>query len=359
MAMGAEKVVLARALRSGDAPAVPSRWLQRLLTFTGKDHAAVMRRRGEQLLDWARKLDEAPRVDFAPRPCPTPAIDVRPKHFSVTEIETLRRDPYAVYARRILGLHALDPVIRDPGAAERGTLFHAILHRFSTLADPSAADALEKLLQAGRDCFAEAELPQDVEAVWWPRFETLAANIITWERGRSDVISRHAEARAEKTLVGSAGVTLSGYADRVDLLTGNMADILDYKTGSSPSKAQAHTLLAPQLALEAALLRRGSFRDLGCREPADLAFIRLRANGEVEPESILRHGKAIRSGSELGEDAWARLEKLLHHYANPATGYLSRSLPFREGETDGDYDHLARVLEWSAGGDGASEGGEE
>ena len=36
---------------------------------------------------------------------------------------------------------------------------------------------------------------------------------------------------------------------------------------------------------------------------------------------------------------------------NPAHGYLSRALPFREGETDGDYDHLARVLEWSAGGD--------
>ena len=33
-------------------------------------------------------------------------------------------------------------------------------------------------------------------------------------------------------------------------LVGGMADILDYKTGSSPSKAQAHTLLAPQLALE-------------------------------------------------------------------------------------------------------------
>ncbi|TIN05465.1 MAG: hypothetical protein E5Y59_18515, partial [Mesorhizobium sp.] len=53
-----------------------------------------------------------------------------------------------------------------------------------------------------------------------------------------------------------------------------------------------------------------------------------------------------------------RLEKLLIHYANPATGYLSRALPFREGETDGDYDHLARVLEWSAGGDADDEGGE-
>ena len=60
--------------------------------------------------------------------------------------------------------------------------------------------------------------------------------------------------------------------------------------------------------------------------------------------------------TDLAEEAWARLEKLLIHYADPTTGYLSRALPFREGETDGDYDHLARVLEWSAGGDASDAG---
>ncbi|TIP48157.1 double-strand break repair protein AddB [Mesorhizobium sp.] len=360
MAMGAKKVVLARSARSGDAPAVPSRWLQRLLTFIGTDHAAVLRRRGDEFLSWARALDAGERRDFAPRPQPKPPLAVRPQHFSVTEIETLRRDPYAIYARRILRLMPLDPVIRDPGAAERGTLFHAILHLFSrTVADPLVPEALDGLIAAGRACFAEAALPPDVEAVWWPRFEKLAAGIIEWERGRAFAVTmRHAEEHAEKTGVGQSGVTLSGYADRVDLLAGGMADILDYKTGSSPSKAQAHTLLSPQLALEGALLRRGAFKGLGAREPSQLAFIRLKPNGEVFEESILEYNRKPRTAADLAEEAWARLEKLLIHYSDPATGYLSRALPFREGETDGDYDHLARVLEWSAGGDADDEGGE-
>ncbi|PZV37710.1 double-strand break repair protein AddB [Mesorhizobium kowhaii] len=360
MAMGAKKVVLARSARAGDAPAVPSRWLQRLLTFIGNDQASELRRRGDELLAWARALDTGRRQDFAPRPQPKPPLSVRPGHFSITEIETLRRDPYAVYARRILGLMPLDPVIRDPGAAERGTLFHAILHLFSArVADPRAPDALAGLIAAGRACFAEVALPADVEAVWWPRFEKLAANIIEWERTRADaVMRRHAEERAGKTVVGQSGMTLSGYADRVDLLAGGMADILDYKTGSSPSKAQAHTLLAPQLALEGALLRRGAFKDLGEREPSQLAFVRLKPNGEVFEESILEHNRQPKTATDLAEEAWARLEKLLIHYADPGTGYLSRALPFREGETDGDYDHLARVLEWSAGGDAGDEGGE-
>jgi ATP-dependent helicase/nuclease subunit B len=358
--MGAKRVVLARSARSGDAPAVPSRWLQRILTFVGADHTAALRRRGDELLSWGRSLDAGEKKDFASRPEPKPPLIVRPRHFSVTEIETLRRDPYAIYARRILGLMPLDPVIRDPGAAERGTLFHAILHLFSrTVADPRAPEALEGLIAAGRICFAEAALPADVGAVWWPRFEKLAANIIEWERGRAVAVAgRHAEERAEKTSVGRSGVTLSGYADRIDLLAGGMADILDYKTGSSPSKAQAHTLLSPQLALEGGLLRRGAFKGLGPREPSQLAFVRLKPNGEVFEESILEYTRKPRTAADLAEEAWARLEKLLIHYADPTTGYLSRALPFREGETDGDYDHLARVLEWSAGGDAGDEGGE-
>lgn len=361
MAMGKREVVLARAARSGDSPAVPSRWLQRLLTFVGPDHAKALRGRGERLLAWARALDDGPRQDFAPRPQPKPPVAVRPTHFSVTEIETLRRDPYAVYARRILRLAALDPLIRDPGAAERGTLFHAILHRFSReCGDPAGPGALEALLAAGRACFAEAALPPDVHFVWWPRFEQLAAGIIDWERNRAPEVSRrHAEERAGKTLVGASGVTLSGYADRVDLLAGGVADILDYKTGSYPSKGQAHTLLSPQLALEGALLKRGAFAALGACEPADLAFVRLKPNGEVIQESILEYNRQARSAAELSEEAWARLEKLLLHYQNPSTGYLSRALPFREGEPGGDYDHLARVLEWSAGGEGAEPGDAE
>ena len=206
------------------------------------------------------------------------------------------------------------------------------------------------LREIGRACFDAAELPPDVDAVWWPRFEKLAVNILEWERTRADVLARHAEARARSMPVGDTGVTLSGYADRVDLLPANMADILDYKTGSSPSKVQAHTLLAPQLALEAALLRRGAF-EVGPREPADLAFVRLKANGEVEHESILQARGSVRGADDLGSEAWARLEELLTAYNNPSRGYKSRALPFREGDVDGDYDHLARVLEWSAGGD--------
>jgi ATP-dependent helicase/nuclease subunit B len=359
MAMGAPAVVLSRSLRAGDAPAVASRWLQRLQTFLGPEAVAPLRARGAALVGHARAIDSGVRLEPVGRPRHAPPLEARPKRFSVTEIETLRRDPYAVYARRVLDLFPLDPLLREPGAAERGTLFHDILHRFADGgADPYAPDAAARLIASGEAAFADAALPPDVRAVWWPRFMALVPEIVEWERRRgADTIRRHSEARADPIPVGETEATLSGYADRIDLLAAGHADILDFKTGSGPSKKQAHGLLAPQLALEGALLARGAFQGLGRLTPAQLAYVRLRPNGRVEEESILETRESNRSAPDLSEDAWQRLECLIDHYRNPANGYLSRALPFREGDTDGDYDHLARVLEWSAGG-GDGDGGE-
>jgi ATP-dependent helicase/nuclease subunit B len=352
MAMGNGTVVLTRAARSGDAPATPSRWLQRLTTCAGPDAATAMRRRGATVLAWAHALDRGEDIPFAPRPQPAPPLDARPKRLSITEIETLRRDPYAVYARRVLGLEALDPLLRDPGAIERGTLFHDALERFTKAIDPLRPNAFEALLAIGRERFEEACLRPDVAAVWWPRFERMAAHLIEWERTEAgSVANRHAEIVASKIQTDRSATSISGRADRVDLLTDGTAIVYDYKTGSSPSKGQAHTLLSPQLALEGALLKRGAFEAIGPCGVADLVFVRLKGNGEVVPESILKHGNKVRTAGELADEAWRRLGDLLAYYDDPANGYLSRAIPFREGDVSGDYDHLARVLEWSAGAD--------
>ena len=358
MSVGGAEVVLTRAARAGNAPAMPSRWLQRLEAFAGPQIAGPARARGDRILAWARSLDAAPKTPFVPRPEPKPPLDKRPDHFSVTEIETLRRDPYAIYARRILRLEPIDPLLRDPDAAERGTLFHAILHRFTASGidprDPGAATSLEAI---GRECFAAEALPPDVEAVWWPRFTAMVPQLIAWEQRRPESLKRRlSEVRAEKEKVGATNVTLSGYADRIDVLAGGMADILDYKTGSYPSKRQAHMLVSPQLALEAALLERGAFKDVGTATPSDLVYVRLKANGDVDEESVLIFNREIKSAEQLAQDAWRRLEELLTHYRDPNAGYKSRALPFREADFSGTYDHLARVHEWSSGGGDEGDG---
>ncbi len=360
MALGTPKIVLTRAVRSGEEPAVASRWLQRLLTVAGEVEAKAMRARGGELAGLNAALDAVADIPFAPRPCPRPPVAERPKRFSVTEIETLRRDPYAIYAKRILRLEPLEPLMADPGAAERGTLFHEIIHQMTVMGiDPFAGDAEARLDEIAKAAFAQADLPFDIEAIWWPRYRMMAPELLKFERERrNSVRAMHAEIDAAATEIPGTGITLRGRADRIDLMTDGTAQIIDFKTGSGPSLRQARILVAPQLALEGALLMRGAFSKLGPLKPDDLLYIRLKADGSVVPESVLNdRNKRTVTAPELSDRAWEKLAELLAFYALGENGYISRSMPFRQSDMDGDYDHLARVLEWSAGGDEGEGGG--
>jgi ATP-dependent helicase/nuclease subunit B len=182
MAMGAPQVVLSRANRSGKAPTVASRWLQRLLAVAGAETAAALRRRGDALLDHVHNLDQATPVPPATRPEPKPASDAQPDSYSFSEVATLRRDPYAIYARRILRLDPLAPFLADPGPRERGTLYHAILEEFIAKHAPPER-SLEVLREIAAAHFLDAELPDATALIWQSRFDQAAGAIVDWEAG--------------------------------------------------------------------------------------------------------------------------------------------------------------------------------
>ncbi|WP_244631201.1 double-strand break repair protein AddB [Aureimonas sp. ME7] len=356
MAMGCRRVVLARSHRAGGAPAIASRWLQRILTLAGPDGTRALRERGETYLHHARRLDEAPMVPAARRPEPRPPVEVRPVRHSFTEVETLVRDPYAVHARRILRLDPLPEIIRAPGAPERGDLYHAILHRFVDAGiDPNAPDARDALLAIAREAFDEASLPPEIEAVWWPRMETLATNMIAWEVERwPDVAERLTEVKGAYDLP-DIGVGFHGYADRIDRMRDGSVEIIDYKTGTTPSVKQARTLLSPQLPLEGAMARLGGFEGLGrVGTVRDLVYVRLRERDFYEER--LAHGGGRtgepQTGDDLSDGALGAFRRLAAAYRVPTRGYLSRARPFLAGDFSGPYDHLARAREWAVAGVG-------
>lgn len=347
MAMGNRRVLLTRAARAGGAPAVASRWLQRLETLAGPDRTAAMLAAGEHYAQLAEAVAAPIVADPVGRPAPKPPVDARPKALSVTEVETLRRDPYAVYARRVLALAPLDPLVRDPDFADRGSLIHKVMEEAARAEiDWPAETALAALERLARDVFDAERLPPEIDAVWWARMHAALPRIVAWEAEREPLIaSRHPEARARPTPIGASGVTLRGYADRIDARRDGLADIIDFKTGAAPSAPQVQALLAPQLPLEAALLERGAFDEPAKTGPGDLVYVRLGARGELVARSV--SGGENDDAATLAARAWEKLEGLCAHYNDPNQGYPSRLMPFREADFDGDYDHLARVLEWA------------
>ena len=369
MMMGAERVVLTRSLRSEGSPTSPSRWLQRLETVlhgtqgTGESAGSTwsaMRKRGARWLDYVQEIDRRPVEDRSHRPEPVPPVAARPAKLSVTEIETLRRDPYAVYAKRILRLEPLDKPRGAPDYAERGVLFHAIVQRFvENDHDPEGDAALDALYAIARDEFDKLALPPETDRIWWARFEGVAERYLDWERKRAPQI--------ERSFVEASGyaevddyTTLSGRADRIDLMRDGTIEIIDYKTGSVPSNKQVRQLLSPQLPLEAAMIARGTFREIGKAQAGSLKYVHLKPKAGSSAGSELAETKAEddeRSAYALGEKAWRELQQLLEYYRDPLTPYPSRIMPMREGDMDGTYDHLARVREWSTGEGDDDQGG--
>src|SRR5207253_3671712 len=119
-----------RAMRHEGVPTVPSRWLLRLdsvLRAVGLEGAL----QGDPEIAAAAALRDQPAVRRpSPPAAPCPPLAARPRQLSVTQIEAWIRDPYAIYARHILGLRALDDLDVDPGRAELGISVHEALGRF-------------------------------------------------------------------------------------------------------------------------------------------------------------------------------------------------------------------------------------
>lgn len=131
------------------------------------------------------------------------------------------------------------------------------------------------------------------------------------------------------------GVTLRAKADRIDRTPDGRLLIYDYKTGQVPSK-DMQLRFDKQLLLEAAMVARGAFRDLGPAEAAGAAFIGLGGT----PKEVAAPLDEAPAGQ-----VWEEFLTFLRAWTDPGRGYSARPYPFQEGET-GDYDHLARRGEW-------------
>jgi ATP-dependent helicase/nuclease subunit B len=349
-ALGAREVILSHAAKIAGAPTVPSRFIQRLAAVAGARWPAAVQR-GAAYLAWARELDRPEQVAPEPQPAPKPPRAVRPKSLSVTDIENWLRDPYTIYSKYILRLSPLDPVDLAPGAAERGTIIHAAVGEFTQLhASGLPPDPIRHLIEIGRPHFAALEDFPEARAFWWPRFERIARWFANWEAQRRPAIaSIAAELRGTcKIPLAEGEFTLGGIADRIELHRDGRYVILDYKTGSARTEKQVRTGLAPQLTLEAAILRKGGFPGV----PADVSVAQigyvLLKGGALPGEPKLIDFKKGTADSQA-DGALEKLTVLARRFDDDNQPYLSLVHPMWTTHY-GDYDHLARVKEWSATG---------
>lgn len=339
--LGAAEVVLSRSIRDGDAPTVPSRWLMRLQNLTaGLGETGVlalqeMRIRGEELLDWAMRIDMPVKtVTPALRPAPAPPISARPKGLYVTRIETLIRDPYAIYAQYTLNLRKFQPLTQLPDARAKGIVLHDILEQFVRETQHGMPDdAVDLFDQILADTLQKTPWPA-TRRLWRASFLKtrdwfLQSEFERRENGRP----QHFEAKGTRQLPGD--FSLSAKADRIDIDASGSLLIYDYKSGAKPSEKQIRQF-SVQLPLEGLIAESGGFNGISAGKIRRLQLVYL--GGEGDTITFDETDDAL-------QNAWENLCSLIARYQSDTIGYAARLRP-ELSKFDGDYDHLARRGEW-------------
>jgi ATP-dependent helicase/nuclease subunit B len=282
----------------------------------------------------------------------------------VTEIETLVRDPYSIFARYVLGLDALEALEVTPSAAHRGTIIHDVLGGFAQQYPKALpAHAQEILLDLGTEAFFEIEQTYpELYAEWWPRFQRLATEFVVWEQARRpDLVEVHAErsGRLSIPLADGTVFNLRARADRIEERRDGTFTIIDFKTGQPPGTREVYAGFSPQLTLEAVMLMKGAFRGLpAAKDTPALLYIHTTGGRQpIDPRAVEPKGKETRSVAEIVEEHRRRFEGMIARFASGESPYVSRPFP-KYARRFSEYDHLARVKEWSLASAGGGEGAE-
>lgn len=351
--MSAAEVFITRSIKDEGTATVPARWLQKFRTLLKAAGKEEMWMGGSHYLSWVKSMDypdhqSKPLTASIPAPCPPQSA--RPVILSATWIEKWMKNPYRVYAEKILKLKMLDPIDADKTHADRGSFVHDVLLDF-VRAYPHAMPphAKEMIIDIARQKLNELEDVSLQWHYWWPRFERLVDWFVNEEANwRKDALPWIQEETGQLEIYrhekSGRHFTVTAKADRIDRLKTGGCAVLDYKTGTPPEAYRIRNGTAPQLPIEALILSKGGYKSQP--EPTHvMAYWKLSGSysgaGKVQP--IKSEMEDVIAATELG------LSNLVEKFEDPQTPYIARPSMGRLYDDERAYAHLARTSEWSSG----------
>jgi len=345
MALARPEVLITRAEREGGSPTEVSRWLRRIEAVL--DVAGLRWPEAPPYREIVRRM-HLPQGPLRPVPPPAPSVPagLRPFQYSATEIDLLQRDPYAIYAKRILKLKPLDPLDQLPTMADRGNLVHAALKRFMEQHGQGEfpEDAYTRLIEIGEDEFRAFEQDSWVKIFWWSQFRIIADWWVKQEMKEGAARPRSFPEIHGKTVieVPAGEITVTAIADRLDLKPDGGMVVIDYKTGGIASRSQVARNQALQLPVEAMIAAKGGF-------PATPRPARV---DRIEYWQLKgRHSEPAVIVDVTPEEGWLdraeeHISALVRRFAREDEPYLSEPVA-SQANLYSPYKHLARIAEWT------------
>jgi ATP-dependent helicase/nuclease subunit B len=325
LGFSASKVYLTRSQKIDGAPALASRWWQRLEAVA---QAANIPLNNPEWMSDIPLIDEPRTFQKLEMPTPRPPVELRPLQYSVSDVAQLMRDPYGLYAKRILKLRPLGALEEGLEAKDRGQLIHRALELVFEKGRPIN---LKSVLDCGTQVFAPFITDPIVKHFWWPRFCSIAKWFVkTWQDQQEEVSETKTEIKSFLNFsIDDKDIVITSIADRIDYLKNGSVRIIDYKTGTPPTQKDVRQGLAPQLTLEALMIQH---------EVEELSYWHLK--GGAEGGNVV----VIPKLQDRLDEAFASVMKLVEAFLREKTPYLA--CPHDPDIPYNDYRHLERLDEW-------------
>ena len=336
-----KNVIMTHATKVNGMNTITSRWLTKLSAIEKIANLKTQDSLSEEVKSWIKLSGFNGTSLKCERPSPCPPVSSRPHELSATWIEKWYRDPYIIFANKILRLKKLDDINPIIGPAELGTVIHNSLEEFKKK-NLSTLEELEQIM------FNNAIPYMDIPQIdfWYSKFESVAKWFIDYEKGIKDSTLKSFQEEEGKFNI-TPDFTITAKADRIDILKDNSAIVFDYKTGTVPKDQEVLSGYAPQLPIEALIFKNKGFKNInGNYDLKGVRYIKFTGsqNGNISGE------KLDDSIDEIIEKTIKNLKETIQKFSLSTTPYLSRPNPNTVNhsiENYSEYSHLARVKEWN------------
>jgi ATP-dependent helicase/nuclease subunit B len=273
------------------------------------------------------------------KPYPKPPLEARFNNISVTDIDKILQNPYAIYAKKILGLYKLDEIEREISFSDYGNFCHKLLENFTQIHQLDISKITDKnfdiALSQTYDLFVQNN---SANPAWKSQLNQIKQWFLQIERRDIANIKQLIAEEKINYQIPNTPFSITCKADRIELTKDNKINIADYKTGGFPSKKEIEDLKSSQLILAAWLIRQNAIAlNSDDFSLADIIYYNFSFSNGGPEKKIYKLDL-----EDLSAQADVQLKNLVSDIQNPQKPFLVNPHGNKILKYD-DYIHLERI----------------
>lgn len=337
-----KKVLLTRSNKVDGINTLKSRFLQRLETFLKCNNLELQRPD-----NFIKAFHKYSHIDYDIKndiykksPKPIPPIDIRPSKLSATGIDLLYLNPYDIYAKKVLSLREKNIFEDFVDISRIGTMIHGIFEEYCKNYDKYKYDKysnIKKLIEDTSNIYFSGDLV--LKELYFDKILKTAENFI-----KLDEISRQdgyqiLPENFEEYQIGSRNFTINAKIDRIEISTDGIK-IIDYKTGTCPSKIEVLSGHRLQLLVELLILSK-HYKNVYSLQYWNIKHNKIK-NIIIDNNAKMPNSNELINMKNLADKTEKFIINLIDFFADEKNGYIATKRNIKYSN----FSHLSRVDEW-------------